>query len=126
MDVVYTAIKSRMGVGRTIRAMYGAITKPHPSGVTPADVVRLTNDEDLDAFLEVARTEYKPLCIQVQLARGDQTPPPDDRPYIMYFPDDRFVGLDPATLYDVPVSDSENERYHRHPRSDRAWSFDRQ
>ena len=52
-------------MGRTIRAMYGAITKPSPSVVTPANVVRLTNDDDLEAFLEVARTEYKPLCIQV-------------------------------------------------------------
>jgi len=113
MEVVYAAIKSRIGAGRTIRAMYGAITKPHPSGVTPADVVRLTNDDDLEAFLEVARTEYKPLCIQVQLARDDgtaQTPPPDDQPY---FPADCFVGPDPATLYDVPVLDSENARYLR-------------
>jgi len=111
MDVVYTAIKSRIPVGRTIRAMYGAIMKPPPFGVTPADVMRLTNNDDLEAFLKVARTEYKPLCIHVQLARGDgtaQTPPPDDQPY---FPADRFVGPDLATLYDVPVSDSENERY---------------
>jgi len=113
MEVVYTAIKSNIPMGRTIRVMYGAITKPPPSGVTPADVVWLTNNDDLEAFLKVARTEYKPLCIQVQLARGDgtaQTPLPDDRPY---FSADRFVGPDPATLYDVPVSDSENERYLR-------------
>jgi len=113
MEVIYTAIKSRIPVGRTIRATYGAITKPLPSGVTPADVMRLTNDDNLEAFLEVARTEYKPLYIQVQLAWGDgtaQTPLPDDRPY---FPADRFVGPDPATIYDVPFSDSENERYLR-------------
>jgi len=123
MEVVYTAIKSRIPVSRTIHAMYGAITKPYPSGVTPADVVRLTNDNDLKAFLEVARTEYKPLYIQVQLARGDgtvQTLPPDNRPY---FPADPFVRPDPATLYDIPISDSENKRYLRAmgKRKKKAW-----
>jgi len=81
MEVIYIAIKSRIPVGRTIRTIYGAIMKPPPSGVTSADIVWLTNDDDLEAFLEVARTEYKPLCIQVQLVRGDgtaQTPPPDN------------------------------------------------
>jgi len=68
IEVVYTAIKSRIGVGRTIHAIHVAITKLLPSAVTPADVVWLTNDNHLEAFLEVARTEYKPLCIQVQLA----------------------------------------------------------
>jgi len=123
MEVVYTAIKSKIPVGRTICAMYRAIMKPSLSEVTPADVVQLTNHNDLEAFLEVASTEYKPLCIQVQLAKGDgtaQTPPPNDRPY---FPANHFVGPDPATLYDIPVSDSENKRYLRAmgKRKKKAW-----
>jgi len=113
MEVVYTAIKSKIPVGRTIHIMYVPIMKPLPSRVTPADLVQLTNDNDLEAFQEVARTEYKPLCIQVQLARGDETAQTlllDNQPYFLA---DRFVGPDPTTIYDVPVSDSENKRYLR-------------
>jgi len=72
MEIIYTGIKSRIGMGRTIRTIYGAIMKPYLSEMTSADLVWLTNDDDLEPFLEVARTEYKPLCIQIQLAQGDE------------------------------------------------------
>ena len=113
IEAVYTAIKSRIDPRRAVRTMYVAVTKPDAAGGTPTDVERITSDEDLESFLEVARTEYKPHCIQVQLAPSDggaQTPPPNDRAYI---PREQFVRPDPATQYDVPVSDSENERYLR-------------
>ena len=65
----------------TIHIMYKSIMKAYPSVITPADVVWLTNDNNLEAFLEVARTEYKTLCIQVQLVQDDGralTSPPND------------------------------------------------
>jgi len=89
--------------------MYSAITKPHRNGDTPADVERLHTDEDLRAFLQVAKT-YAPTCLQVELARQAQSEPPDVRPF---FPVDVFGNPEPAAQYDPPVSDSENDRYIR-------------
>lgn len=73
----------------------------------------IPSDEDKEPVLELDTTEYKPLCIHVQLATADgvaQTPPADDR---AYFPAAQFVGPDSVTQCDVPGSDSENERYQR-------------
>ena len=107
IEAVCTAIRGRILQGRSIRAMYSAITYPHCNGDTPADMERLHIDEDLRAFLQVAKT-YASTCLQVEQAKQAQSEPPDDRPF---FPEDVFGNPEPAAQYDSPVSDSENDRY---------------
>jgi len=50
------------------------------------------------------------IYMQLELGNDAYEVPPDDR---LYFPAENFVGTDPTALYDIPMSDSENDRYLR-------------
>ena len=109
---IVSGIGPRIPNGKYVRAMYGAITKPSPNGGVSEDMERITSDADLANFIEVTSGAYKPIMVQVQIIttgeEGQQTPPPDDRPYFGKDAFDTKAGRDD---YDPAVSDSENELY---------------
>ena len=109
LEAVCTAIRGWIPQGRSIRAMYRAITKPHWNGDTLPNMERLHTDEVLRAFLHIGKTDT-PTLLQVDLARRVQSEPRDDRPF---FAEDVFGNPEPEAEYNFPVSDSENNRSSR-------------
>ena len=107
-----SGIGPRIPNGKYVRAMYGAITKPPQNGGLSGNMERITSDADLANFIEVTSGPYKPIMVQVQIItagdEGQQTPPPDDRPYFGKQAFDTKAGRDD---YDPAVSDSESEIY---------------
>ena len=69
---------------------------------------RITSNADLSNFIEITSGAYKPIIVQLQIItageEGQQTPPPDNRPYFGKDAFDTKAGRDD---YDPAVSDSE-------------------
>ena len=112
VEEIVSGIGPKIPNGKYIRTMYGAIAKPPPNGGVLGDMERITSDADLGNFIVVTSGAYKPIMVQVQIItageEGQQTPPPDDRPY---FGKDTFDTKSGRDDYDPAVSDSENKVY---------------
>src|SRR5205085_10122799 len=98
-------IRDKIPVGHTVRAILAALENPTRPSTIP-EAVRLTSDEEVQAFFEL--TTAKPIRFQVILQRDPtalpstaDSPPPGDG---NYFPSGF---LDAAEHYDEPAEDSD-------------------
>jgi hypothetical protein len=94
-------VRERIPVGRTVRAIYGALDNPTPPSTIPP-FTRLQSDEEVQAYLDL--TSSKPVRIQVILHRdpnanpavADSPPPDDGAHFAADFLDAPDTYLDPA------------------------------
>ncbi|KAF8423732.1 hypothetical protein BGX38DRAFT_1238459 [Terfezia claveryi] len=89
---VVDKVRDKIPVGRTVRAIFGALENPRLPNTIP-DATRLQSDEEVEAFFDL--TNAQPIRLQAD------SPPPDDG---AYFPRDF---LDAAEQYNDPGEDSD-------------------
>jgi len=79
---VIDKVRHKVPAGRTVRAIFGAITNPTPPGQIPA-ATWLQSEKDVEAFFDLASP--KPIRLQMVLRRNPEamplkadSPPPDN------------------------------------------------